>query len=76
MFRFVCAAALILAFVKFQPIEGHGMIMRPVNRASMWRMKNETYSASAPADYNDNELFCGGYGVSYRLLYLEKQYIV
>lgn len=61
MFRFVTASFFILAFVGFQQTEGHGMVMDPVNRASRWRV-----DPSAPADYTDNEGFCGGYAVSFK----------
>ena len=37
----------------------HGMLVDPVNRASMWRQGFNT-----PPDYNDNQLFCGGREVS------------
>ncbi|XP_015518735.1 uncharacterized protein LOC107223546 [Neodiprion lecontei] len=37
-------------------IFGHGMLVDPVNRSSMWRK-----GYSTPINYNDNENFCGGY---------------
>lgn len=37
---------------------GHGMMMDPVNRASRWRQ-----NASAPKDFGDNQLWCGGFYV-------------
>lgn len=36
-------------------VYGHGMVMDPVNRASRWRL-----DPSAPADYEDNQQWCGG----------------
>ncbi|KAL5274260.1 hypothetical protein ACFFRR_000799 [Megaselia abdita] len=54
------AAFLIITFVEIQQIKGHGMLMDPVNRASRWRV-----DPSAPADYNDNEGFCGGFDIQY-----------
>ncbi|XP_037092756.1 uncharacterized protein LOC119112633 [Pollicipes pollicipes] len=37
-------------------VDGHGRLQRPPCRASLWR-----YSGyDTPADYNDNQLFCGG----------------
>ncbi len=37
---------------------GHARLMEPVSRASMWRLGYPN-----PADYNDNEGFCGGFEV-------------
>ncbi|KAK4884511.1 hypothetical protein RN001_000782 [Aquatica leii] len=36
---------------------GHGMMIDPPNRSSRWR-----FDLSAPINYDDNELFCGGFG--------------
>ena len=42
----------------FQKVSGHGRLLDPVSRASMWRkgFKN-------PKDYNDAQGFCGGFEV-------------
>merc|ERR1712121_45678 len=37
---------------------GHGRLMDPPARNSMWRL-----GFSNPVNYNDNEVFCGGVGV-------------
>lgn len=37
-------------------VAGHGRLMKPVSRASMWREGFDN-----PADYNDNQGFCGGF---------------
>ncbi|OQR77826.1 hypothetical protein BIW11_06818 [Tropilaelaps mercedesae] len=37
-------------------VEGHGRLMEPPSRSSMWRVGFKT-----PRNYNDNELFCGGF---------------
>ena len=37
------------------PASGHGRLWEPPCRATMWRRNYST-----PADYNDNQLFCGG----------------
>lgn len=63
MLKFLSAAAFILTFVEFPQTEGHGMLMDPGNRASRWRV-----NSSAPRNYNDNELYCGGVGVSLKAL--------
>ena len=39
-------------------IQGHGRLMEPVSRASAWRRGYPN-----PADYNDNQGYCGGYSV-------------
>ncbi|XP_034950818.1 uncharacterized protein [Chelonus insularis] len=39
---------------------GHGMAIDPVGRGSAWRQGFKT-----PENWNDNENFCGGYGVHY-----------
>jgi len=45
----------------------HGHLMDPVNRSSMWRRGYNT-----PVNWNDNEVFCGGFAVSLkRLLFFE-----
>lgn len=38
---------------------GHGTVYNPVARQTRWR-----FDPSAPADYNDVGLYCGGYSVS------------
>ncbi|XP_060075035.1 uncharacterized protein LOC132554743 [Ylistrum balloti] len=42
--------------------EGHGRLLEPPSRSSMWRsMKNGAREfPDAPINYNDNQLFCGG----------------
>lgn len=41
---------------RIDPAAGHGRLMEPPSRNSMWR-----FGYPNPVDYNDNELFCGGY---------------
>ena len=36
-------------------VNAHGRLVEPPSRASMWR-----FGYSTPADYNDNQGFCGG----------------
>lgn len=59
-------------------IHGHGRLIDPPGRASMWR-----YGFNTPVDYNDNQLFCGGYNVCIRfflnfqdVLFVNKAYII
>ena len=40
-------------------ISGHGYMLSPPGRASMWRV-----GWSTPRDYGDNQLYCGGFYVS------------
>ena len=49
---------VVLLFNLILQVQSHGRLMEPVSRASAWRkgFKN-------PADYNDNEGYCGGYSV-------------
>lgn len=37
-------------------IKGHGRLIEPPSRATMWR-----YGFDTPPNYNDHELYCGGY---------------
>jgi hypothetical protein len=46
----------------FVQIKGHGMLWNPVGRASRWR-----FNASAPHNWNDNELYCGGWGTQHNV---------
>lgn len=46
-----------------QVVNGHGRLMEPPSRSSMWRLGYNT-----PHNYQDNELFCGGFQVNFTLL--------
>ncbi|XP_046551505.1 mucin-5AC-like [Haliotis rubra] len=37
-------------------VQGHGRLVEPPSRSSMWR-----YGFDNPRNYNDNELYCGGF---------------
>jgi hypothetical protein len=54
---FISVAVVLLLMVVGS--HEHGMLMDPVNRSSMWRK-----GFSTPANYEDNQLFCGGRSVS------------
>ncbi|KAL9882632.1 uncharacterized protein ACN427_010358 isoform 3-T4 [Glossina fuscipes fuscipes] len=41
-------------------VKGHGRLMDPPARNAMWR-----FGYPNPVNYNDNELFCGGYAVQW-----------
>lgn len=53
---------LVAVVVQLQHVDAHGMVLDPVCRQSRWR-----YNRTAPADYNDNQVFCGGFWVSLSL---------
>lgn len=52
---------LLLAMFGWQivSIHGHGMLMDPISRGSRWRR-----DPTAPHDYDDNALYCGGFQVN------------
>ncbi|KAH8399602.1 hypothetical protein KR215_004594 [Drosophila sulfurigaster] len=52
--KYLLSVALLLA-IGLHQIDAHGMMLNPPSRSSRWR-----YDSSAPQNYNDNELFCGG----------------
>lgn len=43
-------------------VHGHGRLRVPPSRSSMWRDGYDT-----PPNYNDHQLFCGGFQVSFTL---------
>ncbi len=45
-------------------VNGHGRLVIPPSRGSMWR-----YGYDNPPNYDDNQLFCGGFSVSTFLSY-------
>ena len=45
--------------MQFDDVFGHGRLVEPVSRASMWRQGYPTNP-----NYNDNQMFCGGFAVS------------
>ncbi|XP_059218382.1 uncharacterized protein LOC106093902 [Stomoxys calcitrans] len=51
---FICLFIIIVAKSSF--CNGHGRLIEPPSRASAWR-----YGFSTPPDYNDHELYCGGF---------------
>jgi len=52
MTKLVC---LLLSVIAISQVSGHGMLLDPPNRSSLWRFDEEF-----PINYNDNENFCGG----------------
>lgn len=45
----------LIFLIKLKYIQSHGMLLDPVSRSSRWRFNN-----SAPVNYDDNQLHCGG----------------
>ena len=45
--------------VSISEVFGHGRLVEPPGRATAWR-----YGFNTPTDYNDNQLYCGGFYVS------------
>ena len=41
-------------------VDAHGYMIDPPSRSSVWRL----FPGQAPPNYNDNELFCGGFSVN------------
>jgi hypothetical protein len=57
----VAVVVLLMAIGTHQ----HGSLMDPVNRSSMWRQGYNTIE-----NWTDNQLFCGGFEVSFKCLLL------
>ncbi|XP_071444516.1 uncharacterized protein [Hetaerina americana] len=58
--QLIQAVAGLLVLLSAREGEGHGRLMDPPARNSMWR-----FGFPNPVNYNDNELFCGGYAVQW-----------
>ena len=50
----------LLVLLVFGEVQGHGRLQDPPGRSTCWRYG----FTGCVANYNDNELFCGGKGVS------------
>lgn len=61
MLKYTLAICFLVAAPLY--VQGHGMVLDPVNRASRWRV-----DSSAPPNYGDNQLWCGGAGVNKLLM--------
>lgn len=59
-FKAVTMIKLILVTLSLIVLEisGHGMMLDPPNRSSLWR-----FDEDAPPNYEDNQNFCGGFEV-------------
>lgn len=56
-------AIFIAVIATVYHVTGHGRLMEPPNRSSLWRF-SEYRQYNPPVNYNDNENFCGGASVS------------
>ena len=50
--------AVLLSFLVVY-VDSHGYIYDPPSRSSVWRI----FKDQAPINYNDNAIYCGGFGV-------------
>ena len=55
----LAAVMLCMAAMGTRQVEGHGRLVDPPSRSSAWR-----YGFDTPRNYDDNQLFCGGFAVS------------
>lgn len=62
---FLITAFLASVLLVPDDVVGHGMILDPPGRSSMWR-----YGYNVPPNYNDNSLYCGGVDVGLIFLYI------
>lgn len=57
-------AVLPLCLIQAPGVTGHGRLVDPPSRSSMWR-----YGFKNPPNYDDNQLYCGGVQVNiFRLI--------
>lgn len=58
-FSFSLLLSLAVLLTPTRPVSGHGRLLRPTSRSSVWRFA-EFQSQNPPPNYTDNQLFCGG----------------
>lgn len=56
---FILVCLTLIALIGVRLVSSHGSMLEPASRNSLWRI-----DGTAPRNYNDMELFCGGIGVS------------
>ncbi|XP_069104435.1 uncharacterized protein [Argopecten irradians] len=54
----LCLAVLIV--ISLEGVAGHGRLVKPPGRSTMWR-----YGYKTPPNYNDHQLFCGGFPIQW-----------
>ena len=57
--QYLTIVVITVIAISINDVHAHGRLVEPPSRSSMWR-----YGFSTPANYNDNQLYCGGKGVS------------
>ena len=65
--KMALAIVLSLSLVLVHYASGHARLLQPPSRSSMWRLGFDN-----PADYSDNQGFCGGIKVSSNYPYFNK----
>jgi len=60
--------AVVMIASLLPSVMGHGYLMKPPQRSSAWR-----YGFPTLQNFDDNSLFCGGFGVSFLLNMLFKK---
>jgi len=51
-------SAVVLQLLLYDSVSGHGRLVEPPSRASMWR-----YGYATKPDVHDNQMWCGGFQV-------------
>jgi len=59
MISLVLTPVVLMALTVIPEVECHGRLVEPPGRSTMWR-----FGYDNPKNYNDMELFCGGFSVS------------
>ncbi|XP_044745707.1 uncharacterized protein LOC123307450 [Coccinella septempunctata] len=55
---------LLICAVSLREVLGHGMMLEPPNRSSLWKYYTIDNDKVVP-NYNDNQNFCGGYSTQW-----------
>jgi hypothetical protein len=55
----------VVAFLDRDLVQGHGRLLEPPNRSSLWRLPEFAKYNPTP-NYDDNQLYCGGFAVQYQ----------
>lgn len=64
METFLRTSILLFLVTLVNHANSHGRLMEPPNRSSLWRFE-EYESQNPPINYDDNQIFCGGFYVNY-----------
>ncbi|OWF38771.1 uncharacterized protein LOC110465894 [Mizuhopecten yessoensis] len=58
--KYLMLCFTILYVIDLAGVSGHGRLVSPPGRSTMWR-----YGYSTPPNYNDHQLFCGGFAIQW-----------